>query len=147
MSIVSKVVCYFGGSFKHLFFAVVLLVAALGLVLAPAPGIIEVAAQPTIPALPSQVSGDASLGSEELAQKIFDIANWVVFIFAAVAVLVIIWGGVRWGTDDGSGSGAQAGKKIVINGIIGLVIAGLSFIIISVVIGIMQGVQNVVGEG
>jgi hypothetical protein len=72
--------------------------------------------------------------TEGIFDTILELAQWGVYILAGVAVLFLVYGGIRWGTDAGDGKGAEAGKKIVINAVIGLVIAALSIVIIQVVL-------------
>jgi hypothetical protein len=69
---------------------------------------------------------------------ITNIANWFIFILAAVAVLFIIYGGFLYVTDDGSGTKAGQGKKIVLQALVGLVIAIVSFTLVTVIVNITK---------
>jgi phosphotransferase system glucose/maltose/N-acetylglucosamine-specific IIC component len=58
------------------------------------------------PNLPTDIFGDPIVGNQDdLVKTIVDIAQTIIFIFAAACVLIIIWGGIQWGisgTEDGS---------------------------------------------
>jgi len=69
-------------------------------------------------------------GANDLIVTIINILLGVAFL---VAVLMLIIGGFRYIFDAGNESGAEAGKKTVINALIGLVIIILSYVIVQVV--------------
>jgi hypothetical protein len=79
----------------------------------------------------SGIKGDAN----GIASIIINIANFFIIILGAVSVLFIVYGGFLYVTDDGSGTKAGNGKKIVINALIGLVVALVSFTLVSLVVG------------
>ena len=99
------------------------------------------------PNLPTGIFGGPIVGSQDdLIRAIVNIAQAIIFIFAAACVLIIIWGGIKWaisGTEDGS----KDGKQIIQNGVIGLIIAALSFLIIRIVFGIIQFLLDFFGNG
>jgi len=141
---ISKSIIVFGGSFKNLIGAIILFITALGVVLAPIQNTVIFAQNQGItPNLPTDVFGGPIAGDQNsILNTIVTVAQFIVFVFAGVCVLIIIWGGIRWGTDSGDGKGAETGKKIVINGAIGLTIAALSFLIIRIIFGIIGAVQG-----
>ncbi len=142
---ISKFIIVFGGSFKNLIGAIILLITALGVVLAPVQDTVTFAQ--ITPSLPTDIFGDPIAGDRDsILDIIVNIAQFIVFVFAGVCVLIIIWGGIRWGTDQGNGEGAKAGKQIIINGVIGLVIAALSFLIIRIIFGIISTIQSSVSN-
>lgn len=69
-------------------------------------------------------------GANDLIVNVINILLGVAFL---VAVLMLIIGGFRYIFDAGNESGAEAGKKTVINALIGLVIIILSYVIVQVV--------------
>jgi hypothetical protein len=71
---------------------------------------------------------------------LLNIANFIIYIVAALAVIYLIYGGVKYLTDGGSGKGAEDGKKIILNACIGLVICLVAFSAVQIVINLTNGV-------
>jgi len=94
--------------------------------------------QGVAPSLPTGIFGDPIVGDrDQLIETIVNIAQTIIFIFAAACVLIIIWGGIQWGI-SGTEDGSKNGKQIIQNGITGLIIAALAFLFIRIVFGIIQ---------
>ena len=98
------------------------------------------------PNLPTDIFGDPIVGNQDdLVKTIVDIAQTIIFIFAAACVLIIIWGGIQWGI-SGTEDGSKNGKQIIQNGITGLIIAALSFLAIRIIFGIIQFILGFFGN-
>ena len=94
-------------------------------------------AQGVTPILPTYF-GDPIVGDrDQLIRTIVNIAQTIIFIFAAACVLIIIWGGIQWGI-SGTEDGSKKGQQIIQNGVVGLIIAALSFLFIRIIFGIIQ---------
>ena len=103
--------------------------------------------QGVAPSLPTGIFGDPIVGDrDQLIETIVNIAQTIIFIFAAACVLIIIWGGIQWGI-SGTEDGSKNGKQIIQNGITGLIIAALAFLFIRIVFGIIQFVLGFFGNG
>ena len=90
------------------------------------------------PSLPTGIFGDPIVGDrDQLIRTIVNIAQTIIFIFAAACVLIIIWGGIQWGI-SGTEDGSKKGQQIIQNGVVGLIIAALSFLFIRIIFGIIQ---------
>ena len=99
------------------------------------------------PNLPTDIFGDPIVGNQDdLVRTIVDIAQTIIFIFAAACVLIIIWGGIQWGI-SGTEDGSKKGQQIIQNGVVGLIIAALAFLFIRIVFGIIQFVLDFFGKG
>jgi hypothetical protein len=99
------------------------------------------------PSLPTGIFGKPIVGSQDdLVKTIVDIAQTIIFIFAAACVLIIIWGGIQWGI-SGTEDGSKKGQQIIQNGVVGLIIAALAFLFIRIVFGIIQFVLDFFGKG
>jgi len=85
----------------------------------------------------SNVKGDKA----GIAALIQSIANFFIFVLAAISVLFIVYGGFLYVTDDGSGTKAGQGKKIVLNALLGLIIAVVSFTLVSLVVNLVSTVN------
>ena len=103
--------------------------------------------QGVAPSLPTGIFGDPIVGDrDQLIQTIVDIVQTIIFIFAAVCVLIIVWGGIKWGI-SGTEDGSKDGKQIIQNGVTGLIIAALSFLVIRIIFGIIQFILGFFGNG
>jgi len=89
----------------------------------------------TPPANPDE-SGicDANAKTDDLKTVIGTIINTILFILGAVAVLMVIIGGIQYTTSAGDPALAKKGRETVIYAIIGLVIAFLAYAIINWVV-------------
>lgn len=69
--------------------------------------------------VPSTLFGDGSI--------ITTITNTLLFLVGALAVIMIIWGGIRYATSAGNSSSVTAAKNTILYAIVGLIIAFLAF--------------------
>ena len=61
----------------------------------------------------------------------------IAFILAVlVALLFLIWGGIKWITSGGDKGGVEAARSQIIAAIIGLIIVFLAFFILNLVLGL-----------
>ncbi len=63
------------------------------------------------------------------------ITNVLLFIAGALAVIMIIWGGLRYTISGGNASNVTAAKNTVMYAIVGLIIAFLAFAAVNFVLG------------
>ena len=63
------------------------------------------------------------------------ITNTLLFIIGALAVIMIIWGGIRYATSAGNSSSVTTAKNTILYAIVGLVIAFLAFAAVNFVLG------------
>jgi hypothetical protein len=63
------------------------------------------------------------------------ITNTLLFIVGALAVIMIIWGGIRYATSAGNSSSVTSAKNTILYAIVGLVIAFLAFAAVNFVLG------------
>lgn len=63
-----------------------------------------------------------------------DVANILIFIVGAVAVLMLIIGGMRYALSGGDQAGLTSGKNTIIYAIVGIVIAVASYAIVNFVL-------------
>jgi hypothetical protein len=62
---------------------------------------------------------------------ITNITNVLLFVVGALAVIMIIWGGIRYATSGGNASNVTAAKNTILYAIVGLIIAFLAFAIVN----------------
>lgn len=81
----------------------------------------------------------ATLGNKAgLSNFILNVAKFMTYIAAAVAVVFMVWGAYNW-MNVADPKGAETGKTIVTNAAIGLAIAILAYTIVSVIGNTLQG--------
>lgn len=103
---------------------IVTIMAMVVMLVAP----LAVSAQYKDPTPPSGVATDT-----DLTVLLTRIINILLGIAGLVAVIFLIVGGFRYITAGGNEEAAEAGKKAIVNAIIGIVIIILSFVIVRVV--------------
>jgi len=81
-------------------------------------------------------------GGGDVMEILMRIISWVLGILSFVAVIIIIYGGVRYMTSAGDSGKVKDAKNTILYGIIGLVIALLAFAIVSFVIGGINTATN-----
>lgn len=77
--------------------------------------------------MPSSLFGDGGV--------ITTITNTLLFIVGALAVIMIIFGGIRYATSAGNASSITAAKNTILYAIVGLIIAFLAFAAVNWVLG------------
>lgn len=90
---------------------------------------VDASAAPITWITPTNVAGPTNL-----VQTIGNIINVIIGILALVAVVMIVYGGVRYTTSGGSADSIKAAKNIILYAIIGLVVAALAFAVVTFVI-------------
>ena len=87
--------------------------------------------------------GTDSIGGNEsqptLEQGIKDVVNVLLFILGAIAVIMIIIGGIRYTTSNGDSSSIQGAKNTILYAVVGLVVAILAYAIVNFVIDAFAG--------
>jgi hypothetical protein len=63
------------------------------------------------------------------------ITNTLLFIVGALAVIMIIFGGIRYATSAGNASSVTAAKNTVLYAVVGLIIAFLAFAAVNWILG------------
>jgi len=63
-----------------------------------------------------------------------DVTDWILGFATAVSVLMLIWGGLLYMTSAGDQTKADSAKKTISYGIIGLVVVGLAYAIVTMII-------------
>lgn len=105
--------------FSFFFVSLILLASSIGTA--------NAASKWTAPAQPSGVPASFDTA-------ILNMTNWILGFVSSIAVLVIIWGGVNYLTSAGNESQAENGKNTIKYGIMGLVIAGIAYALVTVIV-------------
>ncbi len=92
-----------------------------------------------LPVPTNPVASSQGLTLTEVEQRIVDVAQFLIAIAVIVAVIFIVWGGIRYVMAGDDSSKAGSAKSTIVNGIIG------ALIILAVGI-IMQTLANLVAR-
>ncbi len=77
--------------------------------------------------VPATLFGDGGI--------ITSITNTLLFVIGALAVIMIIFGGIRYATSAGNSSSVTAAKNTILYAIVGLIIAFLAFAAVNWILG------------
>lgn len=73
-------------------------------------------------------------GGVNLSGAIKDIINLLLFILGAIAVIMIVIGGIKYTTSNGDASNVKSAKDTIMYAVIGLVVAMLAYAIVNFVV-------------
>jgi len=94
------------------------------------------------------ISGTPVLPQTDLIGIIFKIIQYVLAFVGVVAVVIIIYGGFLWMTARGNDEQVNKAKKVLVNGLIGLIVILLSYAIVQFVVGpLLNGGGGGGGQG
>lgn len=79
----------------------------------------------------------APINETVFKNKFNNIVNIMAFVAVAMTVIFIIWGGFKWITGD-----AKEGRSYVKNGVVGLIIVLVAFLLVKVIVGAVEGVKS-----
>jgi hypothetical protein len=126
---------------KYLANIVRLIVGVLGLTVPS----ITLAADPQglsagIAALKTSLGGSGVLTEGTLTQVIFNITSFFFFLVAIVALGALLWGGLSYILALGNDEKMQKAKRVILYAVIGVLLAGVSFLFI-------QTIDSILGIG
>ncbi len=78
-------------------------------------------------------------GSTTASGLIRAIIRYLLYFCGMIAVVFLIYGGYQYITSAGNTEKAEKGRTILVDSIIGLLIIGLSYVIVTVVVNLIQG--------
>jgi hypothetical protein len=94
------------------------------------------------------INGTPVLPQADLVGIIFRIIQYVLMFVGVIAVVIIIYGGFIWMTAGGNDEKVNKAKKILVNGLIGLIVIILSYAIVQFVVGpLLNGGLGGNGQG
>lgn len=94
-----------------------------------------------------EIAGSTGLGTSNPKTIIINIIRIFLGFLGLVAVVIILYGGFKWMTSAGADDKVKQARKIIINGVIGLVIVLASFLIVTFVINLFGGALTGGGNG
>jgi hypothetical protein len=94
------------------------------------------AADKSSPACQVKDGSDATGGKgQQLQPKLKTIVNIMLFVLGAVAVIMIVIGGIRYTLSNGDASQISGAKNTILYSVIGLIVALLAYAIVNFVLG------------
>ena len=114
--------------FKFIFIA---LVAFMGLVTIATPYVASASPASEIGSGSSAVGGG---GAPTLGGTIHTIINILLYLLGAIAVVMIVIGGIRYTTSGGDSGSISSAKNTILYSVIGLVVAILAYAIVNFVV-------------
>ena len=83
--------------------------------------------------------GSTGSSSSSVSDIAATIANIMLFILGAVAVIMIIVGGIRYATSNGDQSAVKGAKDTILYAVVGLIVALVAYAIVNFVINQFVG--------
>ena len=74
-------------------------------------------------------------GEKSLGERIQTVVNIMLFILGAIAVIMIVIGGIKYTTSNGDSSAITSAKNTILYSVVGLVVAILAYAIVKFVLG------------
>lgn len=111
-------------------------VAVLGLAVVPAPVFAEVCSGSAVECAQKgfeEVGGKDN--NADLGEQLRTVTNVLLFVLGAIAVIMIIIGGIRYTTSNGEASHIKSAKDTILYSVIGLIVAILAYAIVNFVLG------------
>lgn len=92
-----------------------------------------------LPALAADVNQLSPVNADSLdalKSKVQNVVNLIIGVAGVIALAYLVWGGITYIT--GGEKGADSGKKIIANALVGMAIIALSYAIVNAVISLLQ---------
>jgi len=84
-------------------------------------------------------TGGSSSGGTDLKTFIKNIVNVLLFVLGAIAVIMIIIGGIRYTTSNGDSGQVTSAKNTIMYAVVGLVVAIMAYAIVNFVVSSFKG--------
>jgi len=123
---------------KKLKLIVISIVAAVGFI-AHTTSYVDAAPPPPPPPSPASQIGSGSdaaggSGATSLGGTIKTIINVLLYLLGAIAVVMIVIGGIKYTTSNGDSSSVTSAKNTILYSVIGLVVAIMAYAIVNFVV-------------
>lgn len=82
----------------------------------------------------NDAGGNSSANKISIGDRIKTIVNMILYVLGAIAVIMIVIGGVRYTTSGGDSGGVSGAKNTILYAVVGLVVAILAYAIVNFVL-------------
>jgi hypothetical protein len=110
------------------------IMAVLGLAAVPLAPTLTVHAQGAAEVIKGSVDEINDGNDATLQDQIKTVVNILLFVLGAIAVIMIIIGGIRYTTSNGDQTNIKAAKDIILYAVVGLAVAILSYAIVNFIL-------------
>lgn len=86
-------------------------------------------------AIQQGVNASGGAGEVALGDRLKLIVNILLYLLGAIAVIMIVIGGIRYTTSNGDSSSITGAKNTILYAVVGLIIAMLAYAIVNFVVG------------
>lgn len=83
---------------------------------------------------PGQFNALCSLTADNFSNLLGNIINFAFIIAVLIALLFLIWGGIKWITSGGDKANVETARNHIIAAVIGLILVFLSYFILNIVV-------------
>lgn len=80
------------------------------------------------------VGGGSNTASVDIQGTVLAVVNWLLFAVGVIAVVMLIWGGIKYAASSGDSNKVTSAKNTIMYAIIGLAVAVLAFAIVNFVV-------------
>lgn len=84
---------------------------------------------------PDCTDADGNPAACSVDNQVQVVVNILLFILGAIAVVMIVIGGIRYATSNGESSNIKAAKDTILYAVIGLIVAIMAYAIVNFVVG------------
>lgn len=84
------------------------------------------------------VDGAGGADAKPLKEYIKQIVNTLLFVLGAIAVIVIVVGGIKYTTSDGDPGKIKGAKDTILYAVVGIIVAILAYAIVNFIIDSLQ---------
>lgn len=77
--------------------------------------------------------------TDDLPKLIQNVVNILLFVLGAIAVIIIIIGGIRYTVSNGDPQAIKGAKDTILYAVVGLIVAILAYAIVNFVVGAFNG--------
>lgn len=82
----------------------------------------------------NSIGGNEGSNATSLESRIETISNILLFLLGAIAVIMIIIGGIKYATSNGDSSAITSAKNTIMYSVIGLIVAIMAYAIVNFVL-------------
>ncbi len=119
---------------KKLKYIIITLVALFSIVALPQVAMADPTQTSPAGQIQSGVNSTGGAGATPLGTQLKNIVNVLLYILGAIAVIMIVVGGIRYVTSGGDSGAVSGAKNTILYSVVGLIVAILAYAIVNFVI-------------
>lgn len=119
-----------------------------GLLVVPVVAVTLIASAPAYAQIDAGINaagGSQNTASLDVKSIVLAVVNWLLFAVGVIAVIMLIWGGIKYATSAGDSNKVTSAKNTILYAVIGLVVAVLAFAIVNFITGTLFSGGTITG--